>query len=113
MTNKIISGIYIVKKKYQLIHLLNEFEKKSEYLDYFKFSNLLYQSFTEDYIKKILEAINSDKTLLIDFDKDVVNLIEEKDPKFEDNFAKYFNPETAKNWLDSDIDFENKLYGIE
>lgn len=113
MTDKVIRGIYIVEKKYEKIRLTNKIEEKQTYMDYFKFHNLLFQSFNEDYIKKILNALNSEKKLLIDFDKDIVKQIVDKEPKFEDNFSKYFSAAAAQGWLDTEIDFENKLYGID
>lgn len=107
--NKAISGIYIIEKKYELIWLTNKVTKSSETLSYFTFRNLLFQSFNEDTIKKILEVLNCEEKLLIDFDKDTVKRIIVKDRPFIESMNKYFSVKAAQEWLDN-LEDENDLY---
>ena len=107
--NKAITGIYTVEKKYELIWLTNKVTKSSETLPYFTFRNLLFQSFNEDTIKKILEAINCEEKLLIDFDKDRVKRIVVKDRPFIESMNKYFSVKAAQQWLE-DLEDENSIY---
>lgn len=113
MQNKVlISGIFVVEKKWGLIWLKNKVENKSENLNYFKFETLLHRSFDESTIKKILEAINCEKKLLIDFDNSFVKVIKEPEVKFEDCFSKYFNTQCVEEWLENGEHIESDLYNL-
>lgn len=110
MSNKIITGIYLVEKKWERIWLKNKFQDTVETLDYFTFHNLLFQSFDSDYIKKILEALNSEKKLIIDFDKDIVKVIVSKDQPFIKALAPYFNPAMVEEWYNNEEYDESNIY---
>lgn len=92
---KVIEGIYIVEKKFDLIWLKNKITESNQTLSYDNFRTLLLQSFTEDQIKKILESINSSEKLLIDFDKNKVKKVVLKDEPFVHTMKKYMNPTAA------------------
>jgi len=86
---KVIKGTYLVEKKYGLIWLKNKDNETTQTLDYFKFSTLLLQSFTDDQRKVILEHINSDERLVIDFDNSHAKIIVTKDVDFHKTMTKY------------------------
>jgi len=109
--NKIITGIYLVEKKWDLIWLKNKVLNIEETLNYFKFETLLFQTFEKPYIIKILDAINCEKKLIIDFDKAIVKIVEEKPIDYYQEMTKYFNPTVVQDWLEGiDIDNEEELY---
>lgn len=110
MTNRVITGIYLVEKKWDLIWLKNKIEDKEETLPYFKFQNFLYQSFDEDYIKKILEAINCEKKLLIDFDKSVVKIVVEKEQPFIKTMTPFFKVDTVLDWQNNAGEYKDNIY---
>ena len=79
--NKTLTGIHIVEKKYSLIWLRDNEKQLSQTMKYFDFVAILHQSFNEQQIKKILEALNCEERLLIDFDKEKVISTYEVVPK--------------------------------
>ena len=93
---KVIEGVYIAEKKFDLIWLKNKITESNQTLGYDQFRTLLFQSFTEDQIKKILEAINSSEKLLIDFDKSKVKKVVLKDEPFLKTMNKYMNATAAE-----------------
>lgn len=105
-----LQGIYIVQRKWDLIYLNNKKSQIEEYMNYYVFEKLLIQKFDGDKVKKILDEINSEKKLLIDFDKSLVKIIKEKEIRFIDSFGRYFTAVAAQDWLDNVEDYENNLY---
>ena len=108
--NTILKGVFIVKKSEDRIWLENKPLDILHLLDYFKFEVLLHQHFEADYIKKILEALCSDKKLIIDFDKNIVKIIKEKEYYFKNNFLRYFNANNIQEELDGNINIEESIY---
>ena len=89
---KTIKGIRIIEKKWSLIWLNDPEKQTTETMDYFDFKAILHQTFTEEQVNKILEIINCDEKVLIDFDKEKVKLITIKDKPFTDQMKEYMNP---------------------
>lgn len=111
--NKILKGIHIVEKKYDLIWLKDNDKKLSQTMKYFDFEIFLHQTFNEQQIKKILEALNCEERLLIDFDKAKVKIINLKEDKFFKEMNKYMNSKAVQNIISSEQDFNWLNFGIE
>ena len=109
--NKLIEGVWIVDKRYDLIWLRNDINKISQTLNYFNFETLLFQSFDSDQVKKIMEAINCEEKLLIDFDKSKVKKIELKNEPFINYMKNFMNANAAEMEI-STIDTESKYYNF-
>lgn len=101
---KVIDGIWIVEKKYDLIWLKDTKNNISQTLNYFKFQNILYQDFTEDQVKKIMESLNCEEKLLIDFSKEKVKKIELKDIPFTEHMKTFMNANAAEQNLSATED---------
>ena len=98
---KVLKGIYIVEKKWSLIWLNDKEKQTTQTLDYFNFKALLYQSFTEEQIKKILEELDCERKLLIDFDKEKVKIINQKEESFINQMTLYMNPNFIQDSIDN------------
>lgn len=105
-----LTGVFVVEKKWNLIWLKNKVKNINESFNYFKFESLLHQIFDEEKVKKILDALNTENKLLIDFDKAFVKLIKEPEPDFKQYYGAYFTSQAAQDWLDSVEDFEDNMY---
>ena len=98
---KVLKDIYIVEKKWSLIWLNDKEKQTIQTLDYFDFKALLYQSFTEEQIKKILEELDCEKKLLIDFNKEKVKIINQKEEPFINQMKLYMNPNFIQDSIDN------------
>ena len=54
-----VKGIYLVEKKYDLVWLTNAKTKSNESINYFTFSSLLTQAFTEKQSTKYMHRENA------------------------------------------------------
>jgi len=99
--NKLITGVYLVERKWGLIWLKNKLKNVNETVKDDKFYVMLLQCFGADYTAKILEALSEEKKLLIDFDKEKVKVVDTKDVPFVKSLAFYFNPQNIQAELDS------------
>lgn len=99
--NKLISGAYVVEKKWGLIWLKNKLRNINETVKDDKFYVMLLQCFGPDYTDKILEALSEEKKLIIDFDNEKVKVVDTKDVPFKQSLKFYFNPQTIQNELDT------------
>jgi len=99
--NKLISGVFLVERKWGLIWLKNKTKNINETVKDDKFYVMLLQCFGRDYTLKILEALSEDKKLLIDFDKEKVKIVDTKTVDFHQSLNFYFNPQTIQNELDT------------
>lgn len=108
--NKIIEGIYLVENKFDKIWLENKNNQVKQAVDYDKFHVFLLQSFSIDAVNKITEAVMSEKKLIIDFDKGVVKLIEQKEEPFINFMKTYMNPQSAEQWKDDQENLSNTSY---
>lgn len=105
-----IKGIYIVEKKYDLIWLTNATTKGIESMDYFKFSNLLTQAFTEKQKNIILEELNCMRKVILDFDKNIAKKIQDKDVNFLDSMKSFFNAKYIQTQLDDPFNNSIDIY---
>ena len=77
--NKLLTGIYVVEYRWELILLRRGLEEDLKTVRPEDFRVLLLQSFDIDYITKILDNLYSNTKLLIDFDRCKVKVIKPKD----------------------------------
>ena len=110
IANVKIKGIYIVEKKYDLIWLTNVTTKVIESMDYFKFSNLLTQAFTEKQKNIILEELNCMRKVILDFDKNIAKKIQDKDVNFLDSMKSFFNAKYIRTQLDDPFNNSIDIY---
>lgn len=111
--NKVLKGIHIVEKNYNLIWLKDNDKKISQTMKYFDFDLFLHQSFNETQIKKILEALNCGERLLIDFDKEKVKIITTKDDNFFKEMNKYMTGKAVQNIINNEQEFNWLTFGID
>lgn len=95
-----VKGIYIAEKKYDLVWLTDAKTKSIESLNYFKFSGILTQAFTEKQRAIILEELNCFRKVIIDFDRQVAKKILDKEPNYLENMKQFFSPKFIQNQLD-------------
>ena len=100
-SNKLISGVYLVERKWGLIWLKNKLKNINETVKDNKFYVMLLQCFGSDYTNKILEALSEEKKLVIDFDKEKVKVVDYKDIPFIQSLKFYMNPQTIQNEIDT------------
>lgn len=98
---KLISGVYLIEKKWGLVWLKNKLKNINETIKDDKFYVFLLQTFGPDYTKKILEALSEEKKLIIDFDNEKVKVVDTKDIPFNQSLSFYFNPQNIQNELDT------------
>lgn len=100
-SNKLISGVYLVERKWGLIWLKNKLKNINETVKDNKFYVMLLQCFGSDYTNKILEVLSEEKKLIIDFDKEKVKVVDSKDIPFIQSLKFYMNPKTIQNEIDT------------
>lgn len=107
--NKLISGVYLVERKWGLIWIKNKVKNINETVKDDKFYVMLLQIFTIDRVHKILEALSEEKKLIINFDNEEVKVVKSKDVPFHQSMKIYFNPQNIQNELEfaEDIDIYN------
>lgn len=94
-----VEGVYLVSKTGTLINLVKAgVENERQSLDYFIFQSYLFRYFDIDKINKILEYLNENEKVVIDFDNEKAMLVKDKDPKFISIFTKEMSPETVANF---------------
>ena len=94
-----VEGVYLVSKTGTLINLVKAgVENERQSLDYFTFQSYLFRYFDIDKINKILEYLNENEKVVIDFDNEKAMLVKDKDPKFISIFTKEMSPETVANF---------------
>lgn len=108
---KLINGIYIIEKKWDLYWLKNKDTNTSEAMRFEKFQNILFQSFNGEQIIKIANILDDNKKVLIDFDKDIAKVIVKKDEPFINAMLPFFNKKAVQQWYDEDyeIDIYNNI----
>lgn len=106
---KIISGTFRIEKKWDLIWFISQNKQSKEVIKQDIFMKYLLNVFDFDYAHKILEAINSDKKLIIDFDNGIVKLIKDKDEPFIKSMKTFFNINYL-NQLDENETSEFNIY---
>lgn len=106
---KTLKGIHIVEKKWSLIWLNDKEKQTTQTMDYFDFAAILHQSFTEEQIKKILEELNCERKLLIDFDKEKVKIVTVKEEPFINQMKLYMNSKCVQDDLDNYVESIGKF----
>ena len=105
-----VRGVYAAEKKYDLVWLTNANTKSAEPVDYFKFSGLLTQAFTDRQRKIILEELNCMRKVILDFDKGVAKKVIDKDPNFMESMLPFFSPKYIQNQLDDPFNDSIDMY---
>ena len=108
-----VKGIYIVEKKYDLVWLTDAKTKAVESLNYFTFSGILTQAFTEKQRKIILEEINCFRKVILDFDKGIAKKVIDKEPNYLDSMKSFFSPKYIQNQLDDPFADSIDMYNTE
>lgn len=108
--NNKVRGVYTAEKKYDLVWLTNANTKSAETVNYFKFSSLLIQAFTDRQCKIILEELNCMRKVILDFDKGVAKKVVDKDPNFMESMLPFFSPKGIQNQLDDPFSDSIDIY---
>jgi hypothetical protein len=108
-----ISGIYLTKRDlWNNIIILQDAQKTTTRLDYFKFKTELSKKFGLDKSEKILDRLNCGELIIIDFDKNIAKLVIEKEVDFETTIRNYLTAEFVENLILEDklLEIEDNLY---
>lgn len=108
-----ISGIYLAKRDlWNNIIILQDAQKTTTRLDYFKFKNELSKKFGLDKSEKILDRLNCGELIIIDFDKSIAKRVVEKEFNFETTLRSYLTAEFVENLILEDklLEIEDNLY---
>jgi hypothetical protein len=108
-----ISGIYLTKRDlWNNIIILQDAQKTTTRLDYFKFKTELSKKFGLDKSEKILDRLNCGELIIIDFDKNIAKLVIEKEFDFETTIRNYLTVEFVENLILEDklLEIEDNLY---
>lgn len=108
-----ISGIYLTKRDlWNNIIILQDAQKTTTRLDYFKFKTELSKKFGLDKSEKILDRLNCGELIIIDFDKSIAKLVIEKEFDFETTIRNYLTAEFVENLILEDklLEIEDNLY---
>lgn len=108
-----ISGIYLTKRDlWNNIIILQDAQKTTTRLDYFKFKNELSKKFGLDKSEKILDRLNCGELIIIDFDKSIAKRVVEKEFDFETTLRSYLTAEFVESLILEDklLEIEDNLY---
>lgn len=108
-----IEGVYSITKTGTMINLVRGVEDSREMqsIDYFDFQTCLFKYFDIDKINKILEHLNNNGQVIIDFDTEKAMLVKDKVPNFMSEFLKEMAPETvASFYADNDGNMDDNNY---
>lgn len=108
-----ISGIYLTKRDlWNNIIILQDAQKTTTRLDYFKFKNELSKKFGLDKSEKILDRLNCGELIIIDFDKSIAKRVVEKEFNFETTLRSYLTAEFVESLILEDklLEIEDNLY---
>lgn len=81
-------GVYLVEYKFGLFLFKNPSLKAEEYLNRDNLYKLLRQNFVEDKVNLIVNKLEDNEKLLIDFNKRSVSIVNSKKKKFESVFLE-------------------------
>ena len=108
MENNLVSGIYMIYSKWDLIWFENKVLNKLFTIKDYELRAILLNHFDEDYSNKILEAIYKYEKVIIDFDNNIVKKVTEKDIPFLDNMKQFFS---SKN-ISSNFNIDSRTVDI-
>ena len=81
-------GVYLVEYKFGLFLFKNPSLKAEEYLNRDNLYKLLRQNFVEDKVNLVVNKLEDNEKLLIDFNKHSVSIVNSKKKKFESVFLE-------------------------
>ena len=110
MSENKVRGVYTAEKKYEKIWLTDAKTKSEETLDYFYFSSLLTQAFSEKQRKVILEELNCMRKVILDFDNGIAKKIVDKDTDFMEGIKPFFSPKYITQQLDDPFNDSINMY---
>lgn len=107
-----VEGVYLASKTGTLINLVKAgVENERQSLDYFTFQSYLFRYFDVEKINKILEYLNENEKVVIDFDNEKAMLIKDKDPNFLSIFSQEMSPQTVANYyMENDGNMDDNNY---
>ena len=107
-----VEGVYLASKTGTLINLVKAgVENERQSLDYFAFQSYLFRYFDVEKINKILEYLNENEKVVIDFDNEKAMLVKDKDPNFLSIFTQEMSPETVANfYMENDGNMDDNNY---
>lgn len=107
-----ITGVFILKREFgNNVSLLNTKTNSLEYIDYFKFKQILERSYGIERSNKILENINCYNKVILDFEKNVAKLIKDKDFDFKKVISGYMTPEHVENEYSCSLFYDDDIQG--
>ena len=110
LDNSTIKGVYLVEKKYDLIWLKDSKSNNIETTKYFTFESYLHQKFDENKIAVILEELNCDRKVIVDFDKGIAKKVIDKDYDFIKTMQPFFNAKYIQQQLDDPFSEQLDMY---
>ena len=107
-----VEGVYLASKTGTLINLVKAgVENERQSLDYFTFQSYLFRYFDVEKINKILECLNENEKVVIDFDNEKAMLVKDKDPNFLSIFSQEMSPQTVANYyMENDGNMDDNNY---
>ncbi len=107
-----VEGVYLASKTGTLINLVKAgVENERQSLDYFTFQSYLFRYFDIEKINKILEYLNENEKVVIDFDNEKAMLVKDKDPNFLSIFSQEMSPQTVANYyMENDGNMDDNNY---
>lgn len=107
-----VEGVYLASKMGTLINLVKAgVENERQSLDYFTFQSYLFRYFDVEKINKILEYLNENEKVVIDFDNEKAMLVKDKDPNFLSIFSQEMSPQTVANYyMENDGNMDDNNY---
>lgn len=107
-----VEGVYLASKTGTLINLVKAgVENERQSLDYFTFQSYLFRYFDVEKINKILEYLNENEKVVIDFDNEKAMLVKDKDPNFLSIFSQEMSPQTVANYyMENDGNMDDNNY---
>ena len=86
-----INRIFKVNKQNSLIDMYDKEDNTHQYLNYNKFETLVISNFGYKKANLILDYINENKSVIIDFENKKALLIKDKNPNWNNTFKNYMS----------------------
>ena len=98
-----INKVFKVSKHHSLVDMYNKEDNTHQYLDYNKFENLAVLNFGFDKATTILDYLNENKSLIIDFENKKALLIKEKTPNWDHAIKEYMSTDKVMQAYRRDV----------